>query len=594
MTPCSRWSHTRHGLEIDTPRPGALRTLVLWLLIIGAVLYCLAALTAGDWLAPSRAVGFFVGSWMLGILMILIAVLLLFDHRSNERSVFGSSELITESRVGDWVLHRDRVPLAEVAEVQAVDTAGEWQVSWRRRSGGRLPYQLALGMNEADARALAAAVLAWQSAPQATAPLQEGGQRELPRLLLRMFVARLRNALPLAAVGAGLLLIACVWTLRDEQVRVAPVHDALAAGELLQYRWVVRAPNAEERALNWTQGVARLELGVRWRTDDGIARTQWWRSSEDIMLGMLAETRIAGLIGAPWIELALPTELRPLITGKDGDIAFAYFPAQAPAGDESTHALLRGFDDPIELQAALSLARPVDWQIAYARSNPAQATLASLARIEEASVRGLPTWLLLLAAAIGCAPLWAGLAPLLDGVWLRRGLMLAVLVTVPWWAPYADRIAGYVGVDAAIGAGMRSVAVAAGSEQANAAGYYLEAIPTPPAATDAVIVRWTPQTSAAAEVLPLLDLLRPEPAATNFEAARAALTARAAARIATLEDAGLVALIQRWEPEEFGRYAPLRVAYVDGLCAAHTDSGRSDNTRRWIESALSNPVICTQ
>lgn len=598
MASLSHWSRSRHGLEVVTPRPGALRTLVLWVMAIAAALYGVAALSAGDWSAPWRMLEFFGGAWMLGIVLILIAVLLLFDHRSNERSVFTSSELITESRVGDWVLHRDRVPLAEVTDVQAVDATGQWRVSWRQHGGGPLLFQLALGMSETDARALSAAVLAWQSAPEATVPVQEDGQREWPRLLLRMFVARLRNALPLAAVGAGLLLIACVWTLRDEQVRVAPVHDALAAGDLVHYRWLVRAPNAEEQALNWSEGVARLELGVRWSAEDGSTRTQWWRSSEDIMLGSLAETRIARiaeLIGAPWIELALPAELRPLLTGSSGDLAFAHFPAQVPAGSESQHALLQRFDNPIDLLAALSLARSVDWQIAYARQHPAQATLASLARIEEASVRSLPIWLLLLTAAIGCVPLAAGLGYLIDRLWLRRSIAALCLFTVPWWAPHANPIAGFMGVDAAVGAGMRGVAVALGSEQANAAGYYLEAVAAPAAADpDALLVRWTPQTSAAADVLALLDLERPEPAAQSFESARAALTARASARISALADADLIALIQRWEPEEFGRYGSLRVAYVDGLCAAHADTARSENARRWIESALSNLLICTR
>jgi hypothetical protein len=418
---------------------------------------------------------------------------------------------------------------------------------------------------------------------------------EWPRLLLAALHGRLAAAIPLAVAGIGVLLLATAWNLRASQVEPAARYDARASGELLRYRWVVREPDAEERALNWTQGQASLELGVRWRAPDGAPREAWWRSGEDVMLSYLADTRLdplGRLIGLPWVELSLPPAVRPLLGPVDAPPSLAALAGPAPPGMESARALIAPLDDVLSLLAAQAGAIAPDWTIAYRRDDPSQATLAALDRIDAAAVATMPVALLVAVALAGGLLLAGGAGTAFERAWLGWLLALVLMPGVPLWAPHAQAAAAWTGIESGTAELLRDLALRASSESAGEAAFQLVPATAPTAATDAPIVRWLATDLPAAPMLGVLGIDRDLPAAGSFEQRYAALIERGAANIAALDDDALVALIQRWHPEEFGRYAALRVPWIDGLCRASVQSQRSSATQRWIEFALGAPAIC--
>lgn len=593
----STWSRTPRGLEILTPRPGLVRVL---LLAGGAV-----ALLVGGWVGLvagfaelGALLAFLFDTPVLALLVPTLVLLLWFDRHSAEWAVFGGSTLVEEERVGRWVLRRSEHPLAAVASVECRPEARgtTWAVGWRRAQGDVLARPLAIGLDEAQAQALARQIQDWLAAPPPTVAVREGGlAQEWPRVVARVVAARLVTALPLAVAAGAAVALAVLWQLREAKYADAAAYDATAEGELLALQWVLSPPTAEDLARGEVQASGDLRLGVRYTAADGVARSLWWRSAEPLPVDALAELRfapVARLLGLPAIDWVVPREAAALMTPPDGRPSFAHWPAEAPPGAEAVHAWIAGADRPLELLAAVHGAVEPDWRVAYRSEAPEQATLARLAALEAEGARGVPLPVLLLLGAIAAAFLGGGLRPAVRSARAFWILYALLLVSLPAWAAHGARIGAWFGVAQSFDAGLRGLALATGSERAGEARHQFVRIEGEPPAANGVVVRWTLAQSGAASVADLLGLAEPLAVDGDFAQRRDALQARASERIAALDDAALVDLVRRWEPEEFGRLANLRVAFVDGVCLAWRQPARSADTRRWLEWSLSNPAIC--
>lgn len=596
MAKPASWTRTARGIEIEQPRPGLVRRTLAWAGAGALGLAVVAVATTGEWRAPLWIAGFFLDRGVLAVCVPLLLVLLLLDRGSRERWIAGATTWVHETRIGPLVATRSEAPAPSPSAIEVrAARGGDWRVV--HAQAGRPPsvVRLAEGLHEAGALALAQAL---REASHATTPVRAGPlHEEWPRIVLGLLGGRLASAIPIAVAGLGALLLATAWNLRGAQVEPVAAYDAMAEGELLRFRYVVREPDADEQALGWREGVATLELGVRWRTPDGVAREAWWTSGEPVMLSYLMESRLAplaGLVGLPAVELALPARVRPLLGPADAAPSLLHLPENAPPSLEAAHALVAPLDDMLGLLAARSGASANDWRIAYRQADPAQATLAVLARIDAEAVATMPVALLVAAALVGALLLAGGLAVALDRAGPGAVLALAVMASVPWWAPHARTVAAWSGIEGGTAALLRDLAVRASSERAGEAGYQLQPAARPADDPDTVTLRLDPAELPAAPMLPILGLDAEGPAAGDFAQRRDALVARAAAHVAALDDAALVALIQRWQPEEFGRYSALRVPWIEGLCLARTQAARSGNTRRWIDAAIRTPVLCEQ
>jgi hypothetical protein len=320
----------------------------------------------------------------------------------------------------------------------------------------------------------------------------------------------------------------------------------------------------------------------------------WQRTPDAVAQGSAVEWRLARLarhLGLPYIEWSLPADAAPLFD--PASPSFADLPAHATPQNARHRDWVADLDQPIDYGAALAIAAPSDWRIAYASQDPTQAQLAVLARTIEAGQRDLPAWLPWLfivgTALPGALCLFIGLG----GGRLALASALAAVLALPLWAPQAGPLAQAIGVAPAVARVARDVLAIAMPAAAQEAAHLLVPIGAPTERTGDVVVRWTPDRSAAAPVLDAFGLAQPSARpGLGFEAARAALWDEAAARVAALDDAALVALIRALEDER-ARYAALNVPRVRGLCLARQQDGRSAHARRWIDHGLGNPSVCT-
>lgn len=586
------WRTGAHGLEVDWPTPGAMRLL---LAVFGGLALIVGALTELLYRIdelPFSVLAVLLDPWTLAILLPLVVLLLVFDARSNERCLFGATEVVHETRVGRFVVTRDATPLAAIEAIEVLSSTDGFAVGWRVR-GAVLPYRLGGGQAREDAEALAATLRAWLEAPGRALPERTGEVAyEAPRLLLRALAARAAGAIPLTIGAFGLLAAASIWNLRAggglEDARL----DADAPGELVRYRFVATMP-ADAATRDWLAIDVHAEIGVRWRDGTGVERMLWLRTPDAIPQHSLVDLRLerlARLIGLPHIEWSLPADAAPLF---DPDApAFADLPARATKANERHYEWVQGLDLPIEYAAAMAIAAATDWRVAYASADPAQAQLAVLARAIESGQRDLPAWLPWLFIAGTALPGALFLLIGLGGGRLALAAAAASVLGLPLWAPQAKPLAQALGVSPAVASVARDVLAMGMSIEAQEAANLLVPLATPTERPGEVVVRWTPGTSATAPVLGRFGLDAPAARpGQGFEATREGVWNDAATRIAALDDAALVDLVRTLEADR-ARYHVLNVPRVRGLCLARTQDARSENTRRWIDHGLGNPTIC--
>jgi hypothetical protein len=595
------WRIGATGLEVIVPTPGAMR---LMLVIFGSI----AALVAGvtellyrlDEL-PFSLLAMVLDPWTLAVVLPLGIALLMFDRHSNERWLFGTTELLHETRVGHYVVTRDRTPLAAIETVDVLPGGSGHAATFRER-GAALPYRLGGDQSEADAHALAQALREWLAAPAATRTEPAGDiTRELPRIILTVLKERAGAAIPLAFAAFALITAASAWNLRSGGTATMSPYDAIADGELVRYRFIASMPaHAEQRA--WLAVDTHIEIGVQFRDAGGSAHTLWLRTPDAMPFSSLVDYRLATLarhVGLPHVEWALPAEASPLFD--PANPSFADLPARRTRDTERHADWIEDLDAPVEYAAITAVTTPPDWRVAYASTDPRSATLARLDAIVQQGRKDMPAWLPWVLIIGTGLPGFVFLAFGLGGGRMPVIGAVAVVAALPLWAAYAAPLAQRLGITPAIQGVVADMLAAGLPAQAQEARSVLQAATTPTERRGDIVVRWTPDTSSLAPVLPRFGLLPApampvQPSANRdppraYEAARDALNRHAAETIAALDDATLVGLIRTLEGDR-ARYHTLNAPRVNGLCLARLQPQRSESTQRWIEHGIGNVAVC--
>ncbi|HWT15955.1 MAG TPA: hypothetical protein VN581_09240 [Patescibacteria group bacterium] len=605
LPPRTTAKQTPRGFEIVEPAPGFLRFVLIATILLFAVPTCSMWMDGalGD-TASALAYVFGAGSLIAGV--VLFAVLLWFDRHSSFLFRFERGRLVRLFRVGPVTIWRSEWQPAAVIGCEALigHTPPALRLKFAGAKGATIPF--ADGSDD-EVRTAHAHIEAWRADPSLAPSARE--HLSTTTLIAETAVAgvlmRLKTAPALLVVGTALLIVGnAVHLLRNPTqslVENTP-YDTTAPGELIRYRILVRAPNAEERALNHSDGKAWIEIGVRWRDDSGASHEHWWRSSEDVDLWMLPESRLwplARSIGLPWLEFQIPAEAAPAWRNAQGRLDWTEIDAR-PSGDDETLAsqrnLVRSADQPIDHLAVLHFAITPDWTMAYTRGDPSSAVLKRWADAERRAHREVP-----MAALIPLLVVGAFVAVIAGALWLfgRRialgaAVMIAIVAASPWWAAQSTRIPQWLGLDADLASSIVALFRTAAPLSARQHEYLVPLAAPTPERTE-LLMRWTPEGARAAELLQRLGLADPELVVDPVDfghkdhddalnAATAALLAPVHRRILAWSDAELVDFLK---PLHEGRHDRFNV--ILGLmpgCLLAAQSERSQNTREWIAAVL--------
>lgn len=607
MSPAHRTTaaHTPRGFEIVEPVPGFLRFVFIVVALLFAIPTCSMWLDGGLGDTAS-ALTYVFGAGTLVAAAIVFAVLLWFDRHSSFLFRFERDQLVRLFRVGPVTVWRSTWSPAKLTGVDAL--AGRTPPALRLTfaDGGSATIPFAGGSDD-EVHAALAHIDAWRAAP-GSAPRARDHQ-STPALIAETAVAavvmRLKTAPALLVVGTALLIVGnAVHLMRHpEQALVEQTpYDATAAGELIRYRVIVRAPNAEERALHHTDGKAWIEIGVRWAEAAGTAHTQWWRTHEDVDLWSLSHLRLwptARSIGLPWLEFQIPEDAAPAWRNSTGQLDWTEIDTR-PNGDDAVLSaqrdLVRFADQPIENLALLHFAAAPDWTIAYTRNDPASAMLKRWVDAERQAQREVP-----LAALIPLLGLGAFVAVIGGALWLfgsRRGLgalaMIALVASAPWWAAHSARIPVWLGLDADLASSIVALFRTAAPLSARQHEYLVPLAEPTPERPD-LLLRWTPASARSAELLGRLGLtttpLEVDPVDFGrkdhddaLKLATGALLAPVHRRILAWSDAELVDFLKPLHDGRHDRFNAILVVMPDCALAAQTE--RSPNTREWINAVL--------
>lgn len=595
---------TPRGFEIVEPVPGFLRFVFIAAALLFAIPTCSMWMDGalGD---TASALTYVFGAGTLVAAALLFAVLLWFDRHSSFLFRFERDRLLRLFRVGPVTVWRTTWSPDQLTGVDAL--TGRMPPALRLKfAGGGTTIPFVHG-SDADVQDACARIEDWRAQPGSAPRARE--HQSTAALIAETAVAavlmRLRAAPALLVVGAALLVVGhAVHLLRHpDQARAEDTpYDATAAGELIRYRILVRPPNAEERALNHSDGKAWIELGVRWRDQAGAPHEHWWRTREDVDLWSLPALRlwpIARSIGLPWIEFQIPEEAAPAWRNAAGELDWREIDTR-PTGDDATLAaqrdLVRFGDQPIEHLAVLAFAAAPDWTIAYTRGDPASAVLKRWADAERQAHGEVPP-----AASIALLLFGAFVAVTAGALWLFGGrialgaaVMLAVVGSSPWWAAQSTRIPTWLGLDEdlarSVVAFFRTAAPLSVRQHE-----YLEPLAEPAPERADLVLRWTPRRARAGELLQRLGL---DEAAIPvdgadfgqtdhhdaLERARQAVLAPVHRRILAWRDEELVDFLRRLHEGRHDRFNALLVVMPD--CALAAQSERSQNARDWIAAVL--------
>ena len=596
---------TPRGFEIVEPVPGFLRFVFLVVLLLFAIPTCSMWMDGalGD---TASALAYVFGAGTLVAATLLFAVLLWFDRHSSFLFRFERDRLVRLFRVGPVTVWRSTWSPAQLAGVDAL--AGRTPPALRLKfvDGGGATIPFAGGSDDA-VHAAFAHVDAWRANPGSAPRARE--HQSMPTLLAETAVAgvlmRLKTAPALLVVGAALLVVGNAVHLMQAPAQASTeraTYDATAPGELIRYRVIVRAPNAEERALNHSDGKAWIEIGVRWRDEAGRTHAQWWRSVEDVDLWSLPQLRLwpmARSIGLPWIEFQIPEEAAPAWRNAAGELDWREIDTR-PTGDdpvlETQRNLVRFADQPIAHLATLRFAKAQDWTLAYTRGDPSSAVLKRWADAELQATREIP-WTALVPLLI----MGAFVAILTGALWLFGGrvgwgalMMLGLVAASPWWAAHSARIPHWLGFDTDLASAVLTVFRTAAPLSARQHEYLVPlAAPTPERAD--LLMRWTPRHARAGALLQRLGLAEHDIPVDAVDFGRAdhddALARATAAvlapvhrRILGWDDVELVDFLRQLHEGRHDRFNAILVVMPD--CALAAQHERAPNTREWIAAVL--------
>jgi hypothetical protein len=598
-------AQTVRGFEIVEPVPGFLR----FLFVVAAVLLAIPALFMwidGGLDDTTALITYVFGTRTLIAAAVSFAVLLWFDRHGSLLYRFERERLVRLCRVGSVTIWRRAWRAAEVVGSEAI--VGRTPPGLRLHHVGRQSSTIGfIGASDDDVLAARAQVETWRANP-ALAPLAREHQ-SLPALVAETAVAsvlmRLRTAPALLVVGTALLMVGnAVYLLQHPAqalIEDTPL-DATAAGDLLRYRVIVRAPNADERTLHHSDGKAWVELGVRWQDDAGTAHEQWWRSSEDVDLWSLPELRLwplARSIGLPWLEFQIPEEAAPAWRNAQGQLDWTAIDTR-PSGDDDElnmqRDLVRFADQPLKNLALLHFAIAPDWTIMYRRGDPSSAILKRWVDAEQQAHREVPLAALIsLLVTGGFVAVIAGARWLFgDRVGLGAALMLSLVAAAPWWAARSSRVPGWLGLNdnlaASIVALFRTTAPLSARQHE-----YLVPLAAPTPERPDLLLRWTTEHARAAELLQRLGLADRELAADTvnldgkdhddaLNAATGAILAPMHRRILAWRDDELIAFLKPLHDGRHDRFNAILIVMPD--CELAAQRVRAPNTREWITAVL--------
>ena len=596
---------TVRGFEIIEPVPGFLRFLFL------VALALLAIPTFFMWIDggledTTSAITYVFGTRTLIAAAVLFAVLLWFDRHGSLLYRFERERLTRLYRVGAVTIWRSAWKPSAVDGVDAIvgRTPPGLRIRYSDRQSSTISF---IGASDDEVHSACLQIEAWRANP-ALAPCAREHQ-SMPALLAETVAAsvlmRLKTAPALLVVGTALLIVGNAVHLLQNPTQTLverPPYDATAPGELLRYRIIVRAPNAEERALNHSDGKAWVEVGVRWHDGNGASHEQWWRSSEDVDLWSLPELRLwplARSIGLPGLEFQIPEEAAPAWRNAQGQLDWTEIDKRPDEDDETWKAqrdLVRSGDQPIDHLAVLHFAIAPDWTIAYTRDDPSAAMLKRWVDAEQQAHREVP-W----AALIPLLVMGGFIAVIAGASWLFGGrmavgamVMIGVLAASPWWAAQSARIPHWLGLDADLASTIIALFRTAAPLSARQHEYLVPLAAPTPERPD-LLLRWTPQGARSAELLQRLGLADAELAADPVDfgqkahddalnAATAAILAPVHRRILAWSDAELVDFLKPLHDGRHDRFNAILGIMPDCALAAQTE--RSENTRAWITAVL--------
>jgi hypothetical protein len=559
---------TRRGLEVTVPTPAQIPgCLVPFVLFLGMALVFPIVL-AHEFIdgldGVLRTIDRTFGWWWLGLGAVMTVLTIAFSGLSNRRVVFGHRTLRFQERLGEILMGEDEHLLSAFARVEVQkDLSGSYWLQLYTVSGRR--YARIGPMSERQAIALQPRIQQWLDAP-GSLPVEQARRERTPALIAASAISvvsgRLMLVIPTLIAAAGMLLLATAWQIREAQAGRAepfPRLDRVTDGRLLSYRWHIHTP-----ALDTYGARAYLQIAIEYVADDGVARTLWLRSRRAPPLYELPHgplRQAAERLGVTTLEFVVPDWTRDALAAGATWAEWkqlARSPAHTRPEVYRAATLLTMLDRPLHHLAAQAAAPEPDWRVAYRAAAPERAMPLWWAEAEREAMRQVPEeYLLIVGVAASLLIYWTLPGLVSSPLRRRRGRLavLAVLLTLPWWAGYAERAAGHLGAGEWMTDRVLDV-LRIGVLDELRAHEILVRVHEPAAQERGVPLRWTAERSAAAALLPRLGLI-PEPGVMPH-ADSAALVGHLRSRVATtlgaLDDDALAAFVADYE----GRLRPAR------------------------------------
>jgi hypothetical protein len=594
---------TPRGLEITIATPGAMAGVLSALLIIFLVVGMFAffifhemAVTGEEPLWLELVDLLFGRIWSL-LAVVLLIVLLLFDRYSNEHYIFGRETLERHFRIGRIILNDDDRPLKRIVEPRAeeIDSrSGGYGVTWRVND--RLPFrdEMVRGypISKREAEAVVEKISAWLAAPGElpveTIP-EESPLAALAERTVSIIASRLILAIPLLMGVAGLLVLSAIWRHYDWKqaaAGLAPGYDRVVAGELVSYRWVVDGHDRYSAKV-------RPYLVLSYVPDDGQQRrltltTQ--RSYELYELSGNVITAFSDLIGVPHVEFELPA--RAALVGGTRAREEAWPPVDPQDDqewiDDRFSGILRELDRPLDWLYAWWRAPEPDWRVAYSSSAPERAMPLRWQEAERLTLASISPSAFVIVGGVALLAIFATLPRIVARSrrrrWIGRLVVVAVVIATPWWSPLAERLPSALGVSERLIDGIADLIRLHASDYESDYALMVRA----PARSDrkeAVLLRWTPEGSAAREALATLGLMPGvQMPGASFDEAIEQVVERAGRRLDRMSDEALLAFTRRYraaEPPFQGGYL-LDGVILPSICSSARHQTRDPETRQLI------------